>query len=117
MNETDSYTFAIDSSELKEGEGRQLIVNKQSVAVFRYEGMVYAMDGVCPHAGSPLGPGYVAKGMVECPWHAWRFSLTDGTSPDVPGLQQPTYPAREEGGKIYVKLESAHGSAGHGSCC
>ncbi|MFN0207456.1 MAG: Rieske (2Fe-2S) protein [Planctomycetota bacterium] len=103
----DGFVYAIDSSELKEGEGRQLIVEKQSVAVFRYEGKVHAVDGICPHAGSPLGPGFVAKGLVECPWHAWRFSLIDGTSPDVPGLTIAVFPAIETGGKVYIQIASA----------
>ncbi|MBI3818124.1 MAG: Rieske (2Fe-2S) protein [Planctomycetes bacterium] len=100
----DSYIFAIESCEVKEGCGRQLIVNKQSVAVFRYRGTAYAMDGICPHAGSPLGPGIVMNGTVECPWHGWRFALADGGCPDVAGLRQTVYPTHEENGAIFVKL-------------
>jgi nitrite reductase/ring-hydroxylating ferredoxin subunit len=99
-----SFAFAIDSAELPDGEGRQLIIAGQSVAVFRDRGCVRAVDGICPHAGSPLGPGWVTGGCVECPWHGWRFSLEDGTSPDVPGLAIAVYETVERGGRIYVKI-------------
>jgi nitrite reductase/ring-hydroxylating ferredoxin subunit len=98
------YVRVLDASELAEASGRQLVVGDRSIAVFRDRGRVFAMDGICPHAGSPLGPGLVAKGMVECPWHGWRFRFADGTSPDVEGLVQTTYPAREENGGIFVGI-------------
>lgn len=100
------FMFAIASADLPEGEGRQLIIHKQSVAVFREKGAVHAIDGICPHAGSPLGPGYVSGGTVECPWHAWRFCLKDGTSTDVPGLAISVYETMETGGSVYVKIHA-----------
>lgn len=95
---------AIASAELPEGEGRQLVLEGRSVAVFRDGGRVFALDGICPHAGSPLGPGTVAEGMVSCPWHGWRFRLADGESPDMAGVTQTTYRAFEEDGRVWVEL-------------
>jgi nitrite reductase/ring-hydroxylating ferredoxin subunit len=105
------FVRVLESGELAEGHGRQLVVDGRSVAVFRHQGVVYAMDGICPHAGSPLGPGLVAHGMVECPWHGWRFRFADGTSPDVEGLVQTTYPAREEAGAVFVGIPDDDGAS------
>ena len=105
------FVRVLASSEVAEGQGRQLVLEGRSVAVFRHEGKVYALDGICPHAGSPLGPGFVSKGTVECPWHGWRFRLADGTSPDVEGLVQATYPAREVDGSVFVGIRNDDGAA------
>jgi nitrite reductase (NADH) small subunit len=102
-----TFVKVLTSAELPEGEGRQLVVDGVSVAVFREGGRVYALDGICPHAGSPLGPGFVSKGMVECPWHGWRFKLEDGSCPDVEGLRQVVFRVKEERGFIYVDLSAA----------
>ncbi len=95
---------ALDAADLPEGEGRQLVIDGRSVSVFRHEGRVHAMDGICPHAGAPLGPGVVWDGMVACPWHGWRFRFCDGTSPDMAGVAQTVYPVIEEGGRILVGI-------------
>ena len=38
---------ACASAELREGEGRQLVLEGRSVAVFRDGGRVCAIDGIC----------------------------------------------------------------------
>lgn len=93
------------SVELPEGEGRQVVAGGTSLALFRFRGRVYALDGICPHAGSPLGPGVVASGYVECPWHGWRFELATGECVDVKGLRQRCYGVVEADGGIFVQLE------------
>jgi pyruvate oxidase len=95
---------ALASSELPEGEGRQLVLEGRSVALFRHGDRVFALDGICPHAGSPLGPGAVEDGMVSCPWHGFRFRLEDGWSPDMGGVCQPTYRVEEREGRIWIAL-------------
>lgn len=106
------FVRALASADLHEGEGRQLVLEGLSLALFRDRGSVFALDGICPHAGSPLGPGLVAAGAVECPWHGWRFRLEDGSCPDVAGLVQTTYPTREEEGFVLVGLPAALPPAG-----
>lgn len=95
---------AMASADLPEGEGRQLVLEGRSVALFRWKGSVYALDGICPHAGSPLGPGTIEEGMVSCPWHGWRFCLADGSSPDMAGVVQTTFAAVERDGRVLVDL-------------
>jgi nitrite reductase (NADH) small subunit len=34
---------------------------------------VYALDGICPHSGGPLGQGALHGTTLVCPWHAWEF--------------------------------------------
>jgi nitrite reductase (NADH) small subunit len=42
---------------------------------------VYALDGICPHSGGPLGQGALHGATLVCPWHAWEFDCRSGGVP------------------------------------
>jgi nitrite reductase (NADH) small subunit/3-phenylpropionate/trans-cinnamate dioxygenase ferredoxin subunit len=89
--------------ELAEGESRTVEVAGKLVAVFHQQGQYFAIDDVCPHMGASLSGGYVAKGIVTCPWHAWRFRLADGAWADNPRIKIGCYPVRVEGDEVQVQ--------------
>ena len=91
-------------NEVVEGEGKTVEVGGKLVAVFRTEGQFYAIDDVCPHMGASLSGGWVEGGVVTCPWHAWRFRLTDGAWADYPKVKIGCYPVRVVEGNIQVQL-------------
>jgi nitrite reductase (NADH) small subunit len=93
--------------ELAEGESRAVEVAGKLVAVFRQQGQYYAIDDVCPHMGASLSGGYVEKGIVTCPWHAWRFRLADGAWADNPRIKIGCYPVRVEGDEVQVQAGGA----------
>jgi nitrite reductase (NADH) small subunit/3-phenylpropionate/trans-cinnamate dioxygenase ferredoxin subunit len=41
---------------------------------------------------------------VSCPWHYWRFRLSDGAWADNPKVRQNTYPVIEADGQIQLEL-------------
>ncbi|MGH3040143.1 MAG: Rieske (2Fe-2S) protein, partial [Gaiellaceae bacterium] len=52
------------------------------------------------------GPGvYESTGRrsVRCPWHGWEFDLETGACLDEPALRAAVYPARVEGGRVFVQ--------------
>ena len=87
-----------------EGEGRTVSVDNKLIAVFRVGEEYFAIDDVCPHMGASLGGGYVEKGIVTCPWHAWRFRLADGAWADNPRLKISCYPVRVVEGEVQIQL-------------
>jgi nitrite reductase (NADH) small subunit len=93
--------------EIPEGEGRSFEVEGRLVAVFHVEGKYTAIYDTCPHMGASLATGYVEDGGVTCPWHAWRFCVTNGTWLDNPKstLRQQAYETRILGDEIQVKVE------------
>src|SRR5215831_21033366 len=95
-------------SDVKEGEGKTIEFNDKLVAVFLHQGQYYAIDDVCPHMGASLSGGYVENGIVTCPWHAWRFRLSDGAWADYSKIKIGCYPVRIEGDEIQVELPAAH---------
>ncbi len=91
---------------LPEGEGKHVEVGDHVIAVFNLAGDFYAIDGACPHQGAPLAQGFLAAdGVVTCPWHAWRFQVQDGSSPDGAALCVHSYAVRVAGGSIQVEVD------------
>src|SRR5688500_880156 len=90
--------------EVKEGEGKTISIGNKLIALFRVDGQHYAIDDVCPHMGSSLSGGDLEISIVTCPWHAWRFRVTDGTWADTPRIKLGCYPVRVVGEDIQVQL-------------
>jgi nitrite reductase (NADH) small subunit len=84
------------------GEGATFTVSGRLVAVFFVDGQYFAIDDLCPHMGASLGAGHVESGVVTCPWHAWRFSVCDGTWCDNPKLKIDRFEVRVQGDEIQV---------------
>jgi nitrite reductase/ring-hydroxylating ferredoxin subunit len=59
-------------------EGEMKIVFNDLAVVAHTEGNFYAFGNVCPHAGGPIGEGFLEGCVVECPWHAGRWDVTTG---------------------------------------
>jgi nitrite reductase (NADH) small subunit/3-phenylpropionate/trans-cinnamate dioxygenase ferredoxin subunit len=93
--------------DLAEGEGKTVEVGGKLIAVFCSGGQYHAIDDVCPHMGASLSGGYVADGVVTCPWHAWRFRLGDGAWADNPRLKIGCYAIRVEGDEVQVRVDDS----------
>ena len=78
--------------QLASGEGKTVEVLGKLIALFHHEGAYYAIDDVCPHMGASLSGGSIENAVVTCPWHAWRFRLTDGAWADSPRIKIGCYP-------------------------
>ncbi len=47
-------------------------------ALYTVDGRVLAASSFCPHLLGPLFQGTQSESEVTCPWHRWRYSLSDG---------------------------------------
>ena len=65
-------------SEVPVGTAREVVSGDRVIALFNVAGTFYALDGVCPHQGGPLGQGTLEGCVVTCPWHGWQFDVTSG---------------------------------------
>jgi nitrite reductase (NADH) small subunit len=79
---------------------------QEAVAVCNVAGQLYAMDGICPHSGGPLGHGALEGHMLACPFHGWEFDCRDGSSPVDDHLKLATYRVKVEAGEILVEMPS-----------
>jgi nitrite reductase (NADH) small subunit/3-phenylpropionate/trans-cinnamate dioxygenase ferredoxin subunit len=91
--------------DIPEGQGMAYPVNGRMVAVFNDQGNYFAIDDFCPHMGASLAGGWLEKGIVTCPWHAWRFCVHDGKWCDNPRVKISAFPVRVVEGEIQVQVE------------
>ena len=91
--------------DIPEGEGKTVRVGNKLIAVFCQDGQLHAIDDLCPHMGASLSGGHVENNIVTCPWHAWRFRITDGTWADNPRIKIGSYPVRVVGNEVQVRAE------------
>ena len=94
-------------AECPPGSCLERVVEDRIVALFNVAGTFYALDGVCPHQGGPLGKGCLDGATVTCPWHGWQFDVTSGQSRLSKAVVQPKFEVRVEGSSILVNLEGA----------
>ena len=90
--------------DIPEGEAVVVSVRQKDVAIFNVGGKFQAIDDMCPHMGASLAGGHVEGDIVTCPWHAWRFRLTDGAWADNPRIKIGCYPVRVEGDAVQIRL-------------
>ena len=63
------------------GSVLEVHVGDSTYAVCNADGQIYALDGICPHSGGPLGQGALHGTTLVCPWHAWEFDCREGNVP------------------------------------
>ena len=80
------------------------IAGGRIVALFNVEGQFYALDGMCPHQGGPLGKGRLSGCIITCPWHGFQFDVTTGQHQTSKSLVHPSFPVRVSGDEVQVEV-------------
>ena len=100
------YVTVAKVGAIPDGQGGTFTVGERLVAVFNRGGVYHAIDDICPHMGASLGAGSMDEaGVVTCPWHAWHFSVCDGTWCDNPRIKIEAFDVRVVGEEIQVSRE------------
>lgn len=87
------------------GSAGEFVAGDRLVALFNVDGSFYALDGVCPHQGGPLGKGKLAGCIVTCPWHGWQFDVTTGQHQASQSIRHQSFAVKVEEGKIWVAID------------
>ena len=95
----------ISVAEIPEGASAEVVANGQIFAVFNVDGNFKVLDGICPHAGGPLGKGTLDGNIVTCPWHGWQFDVANGQHCLNETLCQPSFEAKVVDGSVCIELE------------
>ena len=91
-------------SKLPPGSVTEVEIAGRTLALCNAGGTIHALDGVCPHAGGPLGQGALHDCMLVCPWHAWEYDCRSGENDFDPTIRVDTFPVRVEGDDILVDV-------------
>jgi nitrite reductase (NADH) small subunit len=99
-------------SEIPAGGAKEIAVGDRVVAIFNVDGALYALDGICPHAGGPLARGKLSGHVVTCPWHGWQFDVTSGRHCLAPRIQTSCLSVSTEGDDVFVEIPESAGGRG-----
>lgn len=108
--------------DFSEGQGTAVDIEGRSIAVFNFDGELFAVQNNCPHKNLPLHPvgqegikssksedgggkrGNMYDGCkIDCPWHQAEWDVRTGYSPVVK-TRIPTYDIEVEDGSVVVHL-------------
>ena len=99
-----AFVSLIDSEALAPGSAAEVVANGRVFAVFNIDGVFHVIDGICSHAGGPLGKGMVRNSVVTCPWHGWQFDVSNGQHCLNSRICQTRYAVRIEDGRVEADL-------------
>jgi len=100
----EDWTDAGSEADLAEDRPVRAMAGKTKVLLVKRAGEIHAIAEVCSHLGGPLSEGKLDGDVIECPWHASRFCVRDGSVVDGPATHpQPRCDVRVRGGRIEVR--------------
>lgn len=99
-----AFLRAAKKAEVPSGTIREFQLDGKTVAVANVGGKLFAINNVCLHRGGPLGQGELDGQIVTCPWHGWRYDVTNGKLVTNPAVGGETYPIEVRGDDIFVDI-------------
>lgn len=90
-------------TELPVGAKRCLETPSGAIALFHTETGFHAIANKCPHRAGPLSDGLLDGDTVSCPWHQWKFRLSDGACANIPGATVPHYALEIIDGDVWLQ--------------
>ncbi len=82
----------------------EVVAEGTVIGLFNVDGTMYALDGVCPHQGGPLGQGQLEGCILTCPWHGWQFNVQTGQHQINPNAKHRRFETKIEQDAVYVAL-------------
>lgn len=86
------------------GTGKEFTVGGRVVALFNVDGTFHAIDGICAHAGGPIGDGALQGCIVTCPWHGWQYDVSTGAMCLNEQIRLESFAVKLEGELVLVEL-------------
>jgi nitrite reductase/ring-hydroxylating ferredoxin subunit len=90
--------------QLPPGTATEVEFEGRVYALYNVDGVISAIDGICPHQGGPLAEGTVEGTTVTCPWHGWQFDIRTGKTPLGAKIKQAIYDVMIEGQDVLVAV-------------
>jgi len=94
----------IPADKIPVGESAEVVADGSIYAVFNVDGTFHVLDGICPHAGGPLGKGMLHGCVVTCPWHGWQFDVRSGQHQLSDGICQPGFDTSVVDGMVVITI-------------
>lgn len=94
-----------DEKDIVEGEPFASEWNGEAIAVYRYEGELYAIGDICTHEHVRLSGGWLEGDRIECPLHQSCFEIRTGRVIEgcIATADVPVYGVKVEEGGVFVR--------------
>jgi len=100
--EKEGFIYVCGVDEIATDRAKIFCIDKERIAVYKWENRLYAIHNVCKHQGGPLGEGKIIDGCITCPWHGYQYLPHNGQSPPPFKEKVATYDLRVEGAKVWL---------------
>ncbi len=102
----DNYFPVCASENMPEEEMTAVKVDGRKIILIRYEGRVYAIDSLCPHAAADLTKGSLRSWQLCCHEHNYCFDIRSGLIvwPEDEVYRLRRYEVKEADGQIFIRL-------------
>lgn len=84
------------------GTSAEVVAEGRIFAVFNVDGKFHVIDGICAHAGGPLGKGTLDGEIVTCPWHGWQYDVSTGRHCLASTICQASFDAEVIDGQVCI---------------
>lgn len=101
------WTVVASAAEVFAEKHKTIHAGGNVIALFTFDGQIYAVDNRCPHMGFPLDKGSVRDGILTCHWHHARFDLASGGTFDLWADDVRNFPVKIEAGQVWLDLAPA----------
>ena len=102
---SDEWVRIADDSDIADGEPFASECHGEAIALYRYEGTIYAIGDLCTHEQVRLSDGWFDGDRIECPLHQSCFEIRTGKV--IEGgpayLDVPAYAVKVEDGGVFVR--------------
>jgi methionine sulfoxide reductase heme-binding subunit len=88
--------------DILEKRAKVVCIDKERIAIFKYDGKLSAVSNVCKHQNGPLGEGKIVDGCITCPWHGYQYLPQNGQSPPPFKEKVATYDVKLVDSKVFV---------------
>jgi len=93
-----------DESEIPDGERKIVEIDDLSIGVFHHKGGWYALKNSCLHRSGPVCEGMLEGDELVCPWHGYRYNVTDGTLLSDTSANLDMYQVELKDGQVHLKI-------------
>lgn len=80
-----------NEDEIPEGSRKIIQVDGMTIGIFHHQGQWSALLNYCLHAGGPVVTGELEGDTLICPWHGFRYCVTNGELLVDPALKLESF--------------------------
>ena len=94
------------TAEIEEGKLVHITASGKEIAVTKLDGVYYAIDNTCTHAGAELHEGELNNGELTCPWHGAKWDVKTGSLISFPQKLKPleSHKVLVENDTLFIEL-------------